>query len=310
MLQTLESRVLLAGQVAPPLIFVGTESADRIVIRQHRNSLLVNINGVRQEVNNRADARIFVYGYGGDDLIRLENVKVRADISAGGGNDTVIGGRHADQIGGGEGNDWISGGEGDDLISGHEGEDTLVGGDGDDQLLGGPGRDHVLGGRGDDVLAGDGEQSDDDAEDRLDGGPGFDWGTIEPELDLGSRIERVRTKMDSMPRRLTREFVRAGVWEDQGVTSVRIFTRFGTGGHFTTWSAMTRRGREFTVHESAYLRPGLVTQALETHARDFELGRLEAGQYTLRILSDRGRPITMLRFEVPVPDNQPPVDPF
>ena len=74
-------------------------------------------------------------------------------VSAGGGDDTIEGGRSADIIRGGSGDDRISGGggddalfgdTGDDVISGGEGDDDIAGGSGDDILTGGAGRDHFI----------------------------------------------------------------------------------------------------------------------------------------------------------------------
>ena len=85
-------------------------------------------------------------------------------VSAGGGNDTVTGGRGDDYIHGNQGNDSVTGGggsdtmlggQGDDFLHGNQGDDVLYGDKGDDSVAGGQGNDFLHGNQGDDVLLGD-----------------------------------------------------------------------------------------------------------------------------------------------------------
>ena len=109
-------------------------------------------------------------GGNGDDLIRFDPVDGRnltiflgrgkvgdrniggqsftnfEQITAGRGNDRLLGDNQANQLDGGNGND---------LLRGAAGQDTLVGGEGRDTLIGGQDADVLNGGRGDDVLIGD-----------------------------------------------------------------------------------------------------------------------------------------------------------
>lgn len=82
-----------------------------------------------------------------------------ADINAGGGNDTVLGGVGDDFVRGQFGDDRLFGGDGADEIEGNAGNDELIGGAGRDTLTAGSGADTLSGGAGMDVL---------------DGGAGFD----------------------------------------------------------------------------------------------------------------------------------------
>jgi len=76
-------------------------------------------------------------------------IVARAELEAGGGNDTILGGADDDLLLGGTGDDRIDGGAGKDDIFGHRGNDTLVGGSGNDHIEGGDGIDIAFG----DVLA-------------------------------------------------------------------------------------------------------------------------------------------------------------
>jgi Ca2+-binding RTX toxin-like protein len=81
----------------------------------------------------------------------------------------------------------VSAGAGDDVVIGGAGDDTILGGVGDDVLLGGPGSDLLDGGDGDDIEI-------EGAAARLAGGSGQDWlsthaSTVDGKtvLDLGTR---------------------------------------------------------------------------------------------------------------------------
>jgi len=143
------------------------------------------------------------------DMIDCRDATLGHTISAGGGDDIIVGSAFADTISGGANNDTISGGDGDDIlfggvytspaakflgkkgggrgntkagsgadtIEGGLGDDTINGGSGDDILRGGPGNDYIYGGNHSDSLFGD---TGDDVlrgshhSDFLDGGEGED----------------------------------------------------------------------------------------------------------------------------------------
>ena len=78
-----------------------------------------------------------------DQIVLLDNVTARADISGGSGDDLLKGGA---------GNDSLSGDDGNDRLIGGAGNDTLVGGAGADVLEGGAGKDLIQGGDGFDQI--------------------------------------------------------------------------------------------------------------------------------------------------------------
>jgi pectate lyase len=112
---------------------------------------------VRIPVERVAD-RILVSLGSGSDWLDLSGLAIRTVVSAGDGNDTVLGSMAEDQI---------SGGTGDDRLIGMRGEDLLAGDDGNDVLLGGAGSDRLEGGSGDDLVRGQGASGD-----RISGGSG------------------------------------------------------------------------------------------------------------------------------------------
>ena len=97
----------------------------------------------------------------GDLVVVVDNVESRFDlaqvneisVSAFGGDDTVVNETHiAMTVSAGPGDDYIVGGSGDDILLGQSGEDSLFGRDGQDELDGGIGTDFLSGGNGDDQL--------------------------------------------------------------------------------------------------------------------------------------------------------------
>jgi VCBS repeat-containing protein len=76
-------------------------------------------------------------------------------LSAGSGDNSLIGSVGKDQLYGGEGSDWLYGGAGDDSVyGGDSGSDWLYGGAGDDSLYGSAGANFLDGGGGNDIMWG------------------------------------------------------------------------------------------------------------------------------------------------------------
>ena len=75
-------------------------------------------------------------------------------MTAGPGNDVLIGADGADYLNGQDGNDRIRGGGGHDAVFGGGGRDTLRGNVGADDMRGGSGGDHLYGNAGEDRLNG------------------------------------------------------------------------------------------------------------------------------------------------------------
>lgn len=104
---------------------------------------------------------IVTAGTGNDTLIgsagedNLNGASGDDSIEGGGGEDTLTGGAGADILNGGAGADLINGGTENDTISGGSEIDTLNAGAGDDSVRGGDGNDLINGEDGNDLLYGD-----------------------------------------------------------------------------------------------------------------------------------------------------------
>ena len=111
-----------------------------------------------------------VLGAGNDRLVvqAVGRVLPKTSISAGPGNDFVVGGPEIDSIYGDGGADRLRGGGGPDLLFGEGGNDRLYGGPGGDRLVGNFGNDVLFAGTGNDFLDGG------PGNDRLFTGPGHD----------------------------------------------------------------------------------------------------------------------------------------
>ncbi|WP_428938046.1 hypothetical protein [Fontivita pretiosa] len=108
-------------------------------------------------------------GGNGDDSIFIDpRLTVTAQLSGGGGNDTITAGGGSATLNGNDGDDQLSGGAAGDQISGDAGNDTLIGADANDLLIGGANEDALYGDAGDDTLNGGTEA------DQLWGGSGAD----------------------------------------------------------------------------------------------------------------------------------------
>jgi hypothetical protein len=95
-----------------------------------------------------------VLGAGNDRLVvqAIRGLRPRTSISAGPGNDFVVGGPGIDSIYGDGGSDRLRGGGGPDLLIGESGNDRLYGGPGGDRLEGNFGNDVLVAGPGNDFL--------------------------------------------------------------------------------------------------------------------------------------------------------------
>jgi Ca2+-binding RTX toxin-like protein len=108
-------------------------------------------------------------------------------VTAGAGNDTVIGSDNDDQIFGDGDNDSLLGGLGNDIVNGGADDDEAFGGEGDDFVLGGAGSDTLDGENGNDDIRG--QASDDllkggQGDDTIDGGDGTDSLTESGNVDF------------------------------------------------------------------------------------------------------------------------------
>jgi Ca2+-binding RTX toxin-like protein len=137
----------------------GTAGRDAIFVASTRSGRVrVQLNGDclgRYALDPQA--RVIVFGQGGNDWISARRLARSAVLHGGTGHDFLVGGRADDVLHGDEGNDLLLGGRGNDLLFGNAGNDWLFGQLGDDELDGGDGHDWLFGGLGADVLI-DGER--------------------------------------------------------------------------------------------------------------------------------------------------------
>jgi len=91
-------------------------------------------------VNGTEAANLYLSGDLGND-----------SVTAGDGEDTIMGGDGNDTLTAGGGTDLIEGGAGNDFIFGDGGADTIFGGDGNDIITGGGGSNNITGGNGADT---------------------------------------------------------------------------------------------------------------------------------------------------------------
>ncbi|MEM6561399.1 MAG: calcium-binding protein, partial [Planctomycetota bacterium] len=161
-------------QIGRVLYLNGTEFNDSVRVERFVDDpriLEVNIgpNGGRFYLPNddRIDRMEIAVGRGDDDVQLLGDVPT-GNVSAGPGDDYVLGGSGNDFIVGGDGRDTLAGATGNDTLRGDAGADRLGGGKKNDLLLGSAGDDRLFGDAGNDTLDGGGNV------DRLFGGDGND----------------------------------------------------------------------------------------------------------------------------------------
>ncbi len=127
------------------LVVEGTANAETLALSPGTgNGIALSIGGTSVGTiaapGGVAFGHLLVYGYGGNDTLRLTGgLTVPAFLFGGDGNDTLdAGGSTASNVlVGGTGTDALTGGSGRDLLIGGLGADTLHGGGGDDILIGG-----------------------------------------------------------------------------------------------------------------------------------------------------------------------------
>lgn len=136
--------------VAPPvylsthgtLVIEGTRKADIVELAVSGSKIVTMLNGQAFGSRlSRVRAISIMTGLGNDTITLDSSIAVSANISAGGGNDTVQGGSGNDTINGEDGRDNLNGGRGADFVDGGAGDDTVAGGKGVDQIFGNVGDD-------------------------------------------------------------------------------------------------------------------------------------------------------------------------
>ena len=185
-LEALESRRLLSVSLDDDgrLRVNGDNGDNEITFDRVGGTLIVNEDGRERAFDASDITFIDVDGNGGNDVIDLRDGRIRADVEAGAGDDTILGSAGRDTLEGDAGRDLIKGFKGNDKLEGSEGRDTVRGGVGNDKIEGGEDRDFLFGDAGNDVL----ESDEDGFRDFVSGGPGTDRaevdnGTIDDEVD-------------------------------------------------------------------------------------------------------------------------------
>lgn len=201
--RVLPSTVLLNAQ--RQVVIQGTTGDDVVLVTKIDSTLRVAFNAETFEFAAPKVRSIVFRGYAGNDQF-TNSTDLRAVALGGEGNDTLTAGG---------GNDLLIGSIGDDTLNGGGGHDVLLGQAGNDNLNGGLGADQALGGLGDDTLHGDdgrdllhGQEGKDDifgdmgddrlfgeaGDDHLQGGLGNDrlhGGADNDSLDGGFGLDRV-----------------------------------------------------------------------------------------------------------------------
>lgn len=104
----------------------------------------------------------------GSNIIDAAESDFDTGVTAGSGNDYMMGGFGDDTLEGGKGSDSLFGNDGDDILTGGNGTDLLHGGVGDDTINGDAGNDTIYGEAGSDLISGG------KGDDVVDGGKGDD----------------------------------------------------------------------------------------------------------------------------------------
>lgn len=142
MFEPLESRRLMdANLVRSGLSVIGSESDDKIILRQAGDQILVSINGRESAFDASKVRGVAIRGLGGNDAIDATRISLPLVVSGDAGNDSIYGTKGNDSLFGGSGNDYIDARKGDDYLDGQAGDDTLISNYGIDVIHGGKGND-------------------------------------------------------------------------------------------------------------------------------------------------------------------------
>ena len=134
------------------LLVALTAGADTLSVTRSGAAITVVQNGATRVLRVARLDGVEVDALGGNDRVTTGG-PLRARVSGGEGNDTLVGGAGVDNFAGDLGNDSLSGGANVDNLDGGDGNDTLSGGDGNDWLTGGTNADVFAGGAGTDTAS-------------------------------------------------------------------------------------------------------------------------------------------------------------
>lgn len=129
----------------------GTSGADDVRVESFDGDVVVYLQNETDfifDVYQDFEVRRVVCSLGGgDDTFDATTFTKRCVVSAGRGDDTVLGGLGDDVIRGNRGNDYLDGGPGIDRLLGGDDRDIVIGGTGIDGVFGDGGQDIVIGGQ-------------------------------------------------------------------------------------------------------------------------------------------------------------------
>ncbi len=173
-----DNQTTAMGQITVTVIGVIDAGNEDLIVRSNQGRLEVLRNNVVDPsfsaIMSSGVSTLRIIGGAAGQRIDLSGVTraafsaaggVTLHVTAGGGDDTLIGS---------EFNDQLDGGDGTDLLTGGDGNDSLTGGIGKDSLTGGLGKDTLRGDAGDDCLIADPEDVGGAGNSTLDGGVGID----------------------------------------------------------------------------------------------------------------------------------------
>jgi Ca2+-binding RTX toxin-like protein len=123
----------------------GTQGADAVRLSGGAGSVAVQglAAALTLDATDAIDRLTLRLGDGADtlDATQLADGAIDLIVSAGGGDDLLLGGADAERLQGEAGNDTLQGGGGDDVLLGGDGADLIIGGTGNDRMQGDAGAD-------------------------------------------------------------------------------------------------------------------------------------------------------------------------
>lgn len=151
MIEHLEPRRLMSANLQDNgvMVVTGTDAGDRVSLHRRGDRLVLIENNARTSYDAAAATVVMIQvGHGDNRVVLGRNLTQRINVSAGDGDDVLVGTDRDDYLSGGNGNNRLVGRGGDDRLGGGNGNDRLDGGRGDDALTGGGGTDRLIGGPG------------------------------------------------------------------------------------------------------------------------------------------------------------------
>jgi uncharacterized delta-60 repeat protein len=138
------------------LSIAGTAASDVVFIRSDADNILARINGYGRIFSRAAVTLVSMSLGAGNDVVDATTSSAAITVSAGDGDDRMVGGDLDDSLTGGAGKDRMDGGKGNDRLAGNGGRDKIAGAEGNDRIFGGASGDFLAGQGGHDEIWGEG----------------------------------------------------------------------------------------------------------------------------------------------------------